>query len=250
MWGKLWFKLPFTSKVILSAFYLFEQFILKLPFSYFIAVSHATADRLVENGIKREKIKIIYNGLKYDLFSKFKHDPPEKFTYCYFGRLGISKGLDILLYASKDFLEKDKEATLRLIIPTYPEGVYKQVMRIIDELGIMDRIELLHDLPKEVLLEKVRTSSCVVIPSHSEGFCYTAAETVAMGIPVISSDKGSLKEVISGKCLKLKELTRNDLFEALLKAYDNEWETVEDVRFPYDDTISNYLDLYKEITER
>ncbi|NNF02194.1 MAG: glycosyltransferase family 4 protein [Bacteroidia bacterium] len=247
VWGKLWFKLPFTSKFVLSAYYLFEQLILRLPFSYFVAVSNATAERLSQSGIRRDKIKVIHNGLNYDMFENYRHDPGKRLVICYFGRLGISKGIEILLEAIAEFFQGNKEAVFRFIIPTYPERVYKQVLSLIEDLNIKDRIEMLHDLPKSVLLEKVSSASCVVVPSHSEGFCYTAAETVAMEVPIISSDKGSLKEVVSGKFIKLKELNIQELVDAFRKAENGEWQESNERRFEMSDTIANYLKLYSEI---
>lgn len=247
VWGKLWFSLPFVSKPVLVMYYLYEAFILKLPFHQFVAVSNSTATRLKENGIAENKISVILNGLEYETFKPYPFSPPQKFTFCFFGRLGISKGLDILLNGSKPFLDAYPDATLRLIIPTYPAAMYNNVLQLIDKLKLKDRIELLHDLPKEELFKQVSTSSCVVVTSHSEGFCFTAAETVGMGVPIISSDKGALTEVVSGKHLKLKELNAKELQLALEKAYNNEWDETERKEFHLSNTIHNYLNLYASI---
>ena len=80
--------------------YLFEQILVHLPFDRFIAVSHFTGDRLARHTVPESKIVVIYNGIDYAALNDYRHDPPKYFTYCYFGRLGISKGLDVLLTTS------------------------------------------------------------------------------------------------------------------------------------------------------
>ena len=56
VWGRLWFKLPFMNRFALFLHYCFEQFLLRLPFNRFIAVSESTASRLLEEGVKPEDL--------------------------------------------------------------------------------------------------------------------------------------------------------------------------------------------------
>ena len=247
IWDKLWFDLPFTPRWVLKGYYLFEQFILRLPYDKFIAVSDFTRKKLMSHNINPEKIDFIYNGLDYDQFANYKYNPPAEFTYCFFSRLGISKGIDILLEATKIFVERYPGVILKLIIPTYPEKLYKQVIDLIDNLQISANIKMLHDLNKEDLFQEICNSSCVVIPSHSEGFCFTAVESVGLGVPVLSSDKGALSEVVSGKHIKLKELTINSLVESLIRAYKLDWDELPVKHYNLEDSVQSYLKMYANL---
>ena len=60
------------------------------------------------------------------------------------------------------------------------------------------------------------------MPSYSEGFCFTAAEAVAMKIPLIHSGKGALKEVVAGKQLTMEEFSAQGLAQAMKKAMKGE----------------------------
>ena len=102
IWGRLWFRLPFFGWIQKMDHYLFEQILVHLPFDRFIAVSHFTGDRLARHTVPESKMVVIYNGIDYAALNDYRHDPPEYFTYCYFGRLGISKGLDVLLATSDE----------------------------------------------------------------------------------------------------------------------------------------------------
>ena len=86
-----------------------------------------------------------------------------------------------------------------------------------------------------------------MVPSSSEGFCFVAAESIAMNIPVISSGKGALAEVVSGTHITMKSYDSKGLQEALEKAYRGEWDKTEVKKFPLDDTVDNYIGLYREL---
>lgn len=247
IWGRLWFRLPFTPSWKLTAFYLFEKFIVKLPFHKYIAVSDFTGNALKENGVPENKIVKIYNGLNYQLFAQHKHHLPEKFTFCYFGRLGLSKGIDLLLEAAKKFLSLHPDSRFKLIIPTYPKKLFNRIKELIKHYELDNNLILLHNLPKEQLLREVSESSCVVIPSHSEGFCFVAVEAVAMGVPIISSGKGSLPEVVGGNTIQLDELTSDSIYRSLVKAKRNEWNFVPPTTFNLQNSMDAYATLYNDM---
>jgi glycosyltransferase involved in cell wall biosynthesis len=248
-WGKLWWQLPFANFFQRLAFYSWEQLLLRLPFRRFIAVSDFTRSELIRQGVKQEQVERIYNGLDYAAFEAYRHQPPLVFTYAYFGRLGMSKGLNLLLPAAREMAQAHPETRLKLIIPTYPEGMYRWVMSEINRLGLEEHIILLHDLPKGRLLEEISQSSCVVIPSYSEGFCFVAAEAAAMQVPIISSQRGALAEVVSGAYLPLAEMTAAALAAALRQAYAENWQGKPQQQFPLSKSVEAYLKLYERLLD-
>jgi glycosyltransferase involved in cell wall biosynthesis len=198
VWGKLWFRLPFINSVSKRLFYLYEQLILRLKFYRYVAVSDYTRQCLIKSGIKENKLVRIYNGLDYSAYEPGAYAPPEHFVFTYFGRLGISKGLDLILDVSADFLKKHPDTQLKLIIPKTPVALFKEIKKLLGKLPER-RYTLLHHINEKDLHEQLQHSSCVMIPSYSEGFCFAAVESIALAIPVISSGKGALEEVCYGK---------------------------------------------------
>jgi len=245
VWGQLWKQLPFTSFLGRNAFYLFEKLLLKLPFHKFIAVSEFTRTALIEAGISSSKVLQIHNGIEYSIFNQYTPSPPPIFTFTYFGRLGISKGLDLLIPAAADFQKSFPQSKLKLIIPQYPATLYKRVIALIDQYKLGDYIEFHHNLPKVKLYQELLSSSCVVIPSYSEGFCFAAAETVALKVPIISSHQGALPEVVSGQFIPLAGMTAADLSRALEEAYHQNWKEKPIKHYHLKDTIAAYTGLYK-----
>lgn len=243
LWGKLWFQLPFMNFPVRLGFFLYERFVLHLPFHKFIAVSDSTKNDLLKSK-KSSKVVRIYNGIEYNF--EISDEKYEQFTFTYFGRLGVSKGLDILLKAAKIFLHEHPETRLQLIIPVLPKATLHTILRLIDEYNIKDKTIVQHDLPRKELFKHVQKSHCVIIPSYKEGFCFTAVETIAMGVPIISSNKGALMEVVSGKHLKMKEHTPECLAENLLKMKNGEWDETPLRKFELQEQVEQYIEVYKE----
>ncbi|MEL7021942.1 MAG: glycosyltransferase family 4 protein [Bacteroidota bacterium] len=257
VWGNLWFRLPYFGRVAQWGHYLFEQFLLKMPFDHFVAVSESTKKSLIENGISSKKITTIYNGIDYSEFPQRSLSSDNKkqinnsnksndFTYTFFGRLGISKGIDILLDAATLVKKELPNSRLQMIIPKTPATFFKIIKEEIEKKELSDYIILKHHLPFKVLQQTLMKSDCVVIPSYSEGFCYAAVECIAMQIPIISSDQKALREVVSGTFIKMKRHDVVNLVNALSKAYRQEWDNAPIRKFLIQDTIHEYLCLYED----
>jgi glycosyltransferase involved in cell wall biosynthesis len=248
-WGDLWFQLPFLAIWQSYLFFLFEWMISRLSFDNYIAVSEATKHRLIVAGIPSHKIHRIYNGIDYSRFQKVSAAKTTYFSLIYYGRLGVSKGLDILIPAWGIFTRQQpaEKLVLRLVIPRYPARLLATVAALIEAHCSAESVLVLHELPTAELFATVKSSHAVVIPSYSEGFCFVAAEAVALDMPIVSSGRGALPEVVSGRHLHLKELTVSDLVIALQQAYRQEWSFKEKRSFSLAQSGQQYLRLYANL---
>jgi glycosyltransferase involved in cell wall biosynthesis len=250
-WGELWFSLPFFSKPSLWAHFLFERMLVKIPFYRFIAVSKHTCNKLISAGVPAGKVTLIYNGISYEDWKAPFEKKAEKgiYEFIYFGRLGISKGLNILLEASHILFKREKDFRLTLIIPDKSRNFFKYIKNLIKRFSMHQVITILHHLPKEDLIKRICHADAVIIPSYNEGFCYTAAESVALGKPIISSHQGALPEVVSGKFLALSQLDAISLAEAMQMAIQGHWSYTEIKYFHLTDTVDEYIALYNSLAD-
>ena len=244
VWGDLWFNLPFFSKISLRLHYLFEQIILKIPFQKFIAVSDYTKTQLIKNGVDSKKIHRIYNGIAYERAEKNSEEKNNPFRFLYFGRLGISKGLDILLEASS-ILDEDYE--LHLIVPNGDQKFLKLIKDLTRKLKISSKVIFHHNLPKEELVQKVKRADTVIVPSYSEGFCFTAVETIALKTPIIASKNGALSEVVSGTHLFFDPFTAEELCLQMKKALLGGFKESEIKKYKLEDSILAYQEFYETL---
>lgn len=256
-WGKLWFQLPFIGSVSAWGHYLFEQVLLRLPFRQFIAVSGATAQRLREEGVGSQRITMIPNGLEYAEWTQGARPGPtqpplppgreEAFTYTYFGRIGISKGLDLLLPAAAAFARHYPRSCLQLIIPRTPSPITRWVEDFIEAHQLHQQISIRHSLPFSELKHSLQRSRWVVVPSYSEGFCFAAAEAAALGVPLVHSNRAALAEVVSGYHAPMHTFSIEGLTDALLRAARNEWMFKPYQPYPMANSLQAYCRLYEEV---
>ncbi len=251
VWGKLWFELPDISVFLRLSYYYFESLLLNLKYDKFVAVSDFTLGALIKAGVQSDKCIRIYNGLDY---AKIQSYQPiirgEDFIFCYFGRLGLSKGYQFLIPAFAKLKEIYPKIKLKMIVPQYPDSTFSSLKRKVGELNLEQNIIWHHDLSKEELYREVSLSNAVVIPSLSEGFCFVAAETVALQIPIISSQKGALPEVVGGDFITIKALNETELFIAMESAILEKWEFSSPKYFPIENTINQYIELYTTILQK
>ncbi len=253
VWGSLWHSLPYIN--VFSSFLhrSFESLLVKLPFHKFISVSKFTRQSLIKSGISPDRVIKIYNGIDYTDFEsvQIKKDSNQKqnsmFQFCYFGRLGISKGLDILLPALSLCKSREYSFQCLLIIPSENIPFNTLIKQQLQDLGLEDVVRIEHDLERSQLLTRVAESDAVIIPSYSEGFGFTAVESMALGVPIISSGNGALSEVVSGQHLVFDPFTSAALAESMIAALENNWQHTEKKMFRLQDSIEGYCQLYESI---
>lgn len=249
VWNKLWYKLPFLNYLSKNLYYYFEAFLLNLSFDQFIAVSDYTKDALEQSGIDSHKIRKIYNGIDYSQFNTLikENVNNDEFTFCYFGRLGVSKGIDILLPAIQMCKRKGNKFIFILIIPSESKLLNKYVIDQIRSLQIEDIVVIKQDLSRDTLIQTITNCDAVVIPSYSEGFGFTAVETMALEIPIISSAKGALHEVVSGKHVNMASFSSQGLSDAMEDALSDKWTYSPKKRFTLEDSVEEYCSLYTSL---
>ena len=251
VWARLWFRLPWMFTPSKVVHYLFEKFILQLSFDQFVAVSESTKDALVKNGIKKSNISTIYNGIDYDEFKmSIEKEKTEIFNFLFYGRLGISKGIDLLLKSTAILKEQNLDFDLTLILPLKPVKLLNKIRALIIHLKLGSHVRIIESLPFDQLKKKIANSDCVIIPSHSEGFCFAAVETMALRVPIISSGKGALKEVIGGKHLHFRPFSPEGLSESMKDAVKGNWDTSKEKYYPLEQSILQYEKLYSVIMDK
>lgn len=245
-WGKMWYDLPHFSRFSMLLHFIFEAFLLKLPFTKFVAVSNYTYKRLRQAGVVEEKLAQIYNGLDYSEFQGIQPEFQFK-RFVFYGRLGISKGIDLLIQAVSQL--EDLEGYEFHLILSERKGTYlKELYKIRDRLKLNSCVKFVDTMPFKDLKEYIKASYAVVIPSYSEGFCFVAAETMALEVPIVSSGRGALAEVVSGQHIHFSPFNVEACAGALQRAISGDWNHTAPKKFLLDDSVEKYAELYQSIT--
>lgn len=257
VWVKKWRSV--LGEGWLKAFVLstIEKMILVLPFDKYICVSNSTAKDLMAYGISRKKVEVIHHGIDNELFndSKYEGDLRKElglsgFVYTFFGRPGISKGLEYLIKAVPKIVKIVPESKLLLIVSSDKQNKkrFLHIKSLIKELEIEEFVKIISSVKRSELPNYLKISNCVVIPSLAEGFGFCAAEACACGVPIVVSRVDSLPEVAYGKVCFSKINDSESIAEGVINIYKGECELIPVKNFSWRKAVNEYLKLYGEKT--
>lgn len=258
VWGKRWFSYPIFKPLALI-YYLIEQLIVRLPFDQFVAISKATAGDLSAARGNALRISTIYNGLDYHLFDprRYSHETEKKrlgdkneFQFLYFGRPGISKGVEFLVSAMAEVIKSYPKARLLLILGHDPAERARAIRNLVETLRLEQYIKIIDPVSRPMVPNYIAAADCVVVPSLAEGFGFTAAEACAMDRPVVTTHAGSLPEVVSGRVIMVKPQSSEDLARGLKKAIDNQFEILPKKIFSWEETAELYKRIYQNVNKK
>lgn len=121
---------------------------------------------------------------------------PDEFTIAYLGRLSTDKGVDTLAAAANLLAEQQTDTRVRLLIAGDTRFVSAEsAEKVADALQACSAtVETPGWMPPAEVF--ARTDVCVVPSRWAEPFGLVAAEAMAAGVPLISSDAGGLLEVV------------------------------------------------------
>ncbi|MBI2142015.1 glycosyltransferase family 4 protein, partial [Candidatus Woesearchaeota archaeon] len=112
------------------------------------------------------------------------------------------------------------------------------------------RTLLLEPVSYEELPDYIAAADCLVVPSLSEGFGYTAAEAAAMGKIIVASSTTSLPEVVSGKYVLVEPKSAKALAEGIEKAHKRSYAVSKLKRFTIDENVKRHLSVYYSLTKQ
>lgn len=253
IFGKMWSELD-ASKLSAMIHRILERLILMLPFDRYVCVSEYTKKQL-SPFVAEDKIAVIYNGVEESFNSAAVNGEPVRkklglensFVYLAYGRPGISKGFEYLIEAVPEISREIPESRLILILSKEPKQRHDCLLKRIDELGIGDKIILLDSMPRTELPAYIAASDCVVVPSLSEGFGFTAAEACAMGKPIVATSAGALPEVVSGKYVLVEPKSSGEIARGVIKIRAGNYINGETKKFGWEEAVKRYLKIYDEL---
>jgi phosphatidylinositol alpha-1,6-mannosyltransferase len=104
------------------------------------------------------------------------------------------KGVDVLIAAWPRVLAAAPDARLRIIGSGRQGPALRQQA---ERLGVTGSMEFGPRVSRTELRDLIDASSCVAVPSRSEGLCRLVLEVMARGRPVVATDQGAMAELVS-----------------------------------------------------
>ena len=174
-----------------------------------ITASRFAAKEIVKYlGVKREKIRVIYSGIDFDIFKperneenweriRTKYSLPDRYLLTT-GSYAPHKNQKILVDAYRGSILPQKGIGFVMVGPNDAGGYrrgYQEINDYVQKLGLSHNIILLPAVPIEDLVTIYNHAEFFATASLYEGFGFTPLEAMACGIPVVVSNAGALPEV-------------------------------------------------------
>lgn len=230
-----------------------QNFVFK-PYEKFIAVSHYTKKYLIEfRNVDTSKIEVIYHGINLDSYSdskltdgsiKEKYGLLESdFVLGYVGRLSYAKGLEYMIDELKLIINVLPKIKLVIV----GEGVLRKKLEALTIQNNIQNNVIFTGVVKNVQ-EHYKIFDYLILPSMSEGLNLSILESMYFGIPVIASDSGGPKEIITHSKDGLLFRTGDfaEMGKLIISAYNNEFDK-PGIICEAEKTIRTRFDLKKNV---
>jgi D-inositol-3-phosphate glycosyltransferase len=124
--------------------------------------------------------------------------PADSPLLLFVGRIQPLKGADVAVCALAAMTDHPDARLLVVGGPSGPRGEehLAQLQKLVDDLGLADRVRFEEPQPHELLSTYYRAADVCVVPSRSESFGLVALEAAACGTPVVAAAVGGLTTLV------------------------------------------------------
>ena len=211
-------------------------------------------------GVDKLKIHITTPGLDKKIFKAYRGLKRNN-TILSVGRIQQQKGQLQTLDLFKSLQHRIKG--LELIFVGGPSGVdgdayLTKMKNKIEELKIEEEVQFLGSLSQKKLVKLMKKSMLLIHSAESETFGLVAIEAHRLGLPVLSTNQGSFKEIISNNenGLVAKSFDDVQVYDFIIKLFeDDEYRSQvinsavkNSLVFNWEITAENLKKAYKNIT--
>jgi glycosyltransferase involved in cell wall biosynthesis len=169
-----------------------------------------------------DQVRTIYHGVNEKFHvetdevrlarAREEYELPERFIL-FVGHLYPQKNFSVLARA---FARLKNDIPHRLVVAGRPRWKADADLRLIEDLGIANRVDSLQFVPNDDLPLIYNLADCFVYPSLYESFGLAQLEAMACGCPVIGANSGAIPEITCGTAMLFDPRSPEDLARAIL----------------------------------
>ena len=145
----------------------------------------------------KSKLNLLPNPVDENLFTlrKVPNINPQFIIVC-ISLFRPEKRIDLVLESFNNLVHSGIKAKLKLI----GDGPLKhEIENQIQKLGVSDLVELPGYLPQKRIIDELHNSHFLVLPSDIETFGMVLVEAQACGLPVVATDCGGPKDIVTAE---------------------------------------------------
>ena len=161
-----------------------------------LAVSSALRDQMIATGMSADRIGVHYTGVDLDVFAPRDRVAAQQLLGVWGALVGCvanrveGKGQAILIAAVKALAE-----TTMVFIGQGPAR--RTLEKLAAEAGVSGRVRFTGALPQAEVARWMAAADAVALASRSEGLANVWVEALACGTPVVTTDVGGAREVLT-----------------------------------------------------
>lgn len=159
----------------------------------------------------------------------------------------LHKGFDLLIKAFRQFAENNQEWTLDIVGEGPEEPMYHE---LIASYGLADRVHI-HPFTSNIQ-QYYSEAQVYVLSSRWEGFGLVLVEAMAHGLPIVSSDLPTSREIMGDFGLYFENGNIAQLAKQLEQATQLDWhqKSSEAISISLRFNIGNIISAWKDIIEK
>ncbi|BDC98602.1 glycosyltransferase [Persicobacter psychrovividus] len=160
-----------------------------------LSISFYNRKNLIDFGFSEHQIIHHPVGVDVNIFSKKnKYHQKDEINILSIGRLVEEKDYDSGIKAVSELVQEyGYDVTYNII----GEGVQRaDLLSLVNELGIEDRVHFLGAKDRNEIIRLLHMSDIFYLPSKAEALPVVLMEALAVGLPVVATDVGSVKELV------------------------------------------------------
>lgn len=218
-----------------------------------VAISDEIRRLMGETYKKTPPVELVYNPVDVERYSSVVKKPHDGFTVINVGRLEPQKNHKMLVDAFEIAIQKLPFSNLLIV----GDGPLRDVVQnYIISKGLKERITLVGRV--ENVEDYLAGADVFVLSSDYEGLPLSILEAMAAGLPIVSTDVGGVKDIVTNNGILTKKGDAAELAQAIVhlglskelkeQLGTNSAENVK--RFDSDAIASEYITLYKKYGAR
>lgn len=159
-------------------------------------------------------VPVIPNGIDTNHFfpAAVEPFPQKRFTIVCVARNVAGKNIHLLLESIAALRNQYKHIHVEIV----GDGKeHHELVRIAERFNLLDRVHFHGIVAYDALPEIYRNAHVFILPARNDGFSNTALEAMASGLPIILTDTGSGKHLVSGNGLLVSPNHSAELTQAI-----------------------------------
>ena len=203
--------------------------------NHVIAVSEGLRQLAIELGVRPERTSVIPNGIDGTIFYPRSRDPgrarygigPDERVILTAGDLAELKGHHRVIHSVKQLAAEGRRVRHFIAGGTGRSGRFARVLHDqVEREGLQERVRFVGGLPQEDLAELMSAVDVFCLASSTEGWPNVVNEALACGTPVVATDVGAVRQMLTSPELGIVVPAQDDeaLTNALRAAIDGPWD--------------------------